>query len=161
MVQLEPGHGAVDRRHVLLDGRHGALRPRGWCCSIEGASYSIESPVQARSPCWPTGHSPTRRRRAPLARDLLLVGDFNVPSVESEAFRVLEARGFRMKEALAGAFGTDLAQGKRYARIFAVPREDGAAFTRFSGRAGQSSMRAMRGRTRGFGLEQSSGSRSR
>jgi endonuclease/exonuclease/phosphatase family metal-dependent hydrolase len=56
-------------------------------------------------------------RYATPGADLFLVGDFNIPSLKSEAFQVLEARGITVPEALAGVFGTDLAQGKRYDQI--------------------------------------------
>jgi hypothetical protein len=75
-----------------------------------------------------------------LVRDVLLVGDFNLPSVKSETFRMLEARGFGaleargfgVPEALANVFGTDPAKQKRYDQILRVPH--GA--TRFSGAGG-------------------------
>lgn len=62
-------------------------------------------------------------------RDVLLIGDFNLPSVKSEAFAVLEERGFAIPAALANIFGTDLAQGKRYDQILAVPRTGGVTPT--------------------------------
>jgi hypothetical protein len=67
-----------------------------------------------------------------LVRDVLLVGDFNLPSVKSETFRMLEARGFGVPEALAGVFGTDLAKQKRYNQILRVPH----GTTRFSSAGG-------------------------
>jgi len=57
-------------------------------------------------------------------RNVLLVGDFNIPSVKSETFQVLEERGMLVPTALADVFGTDLARGKRYDQILAVPRTD-------------------------------------
>lgn len=67
-----------------------------------------------------------------VVRDVLLVGDFNVPSIKSETFRVLTERGIAIPEAVAGVFGTDLAQGKRYDQILAVPHKltDAFAFHR-------------------------------
>jgi endonuclease/exonuclease/phosphatase family metal-dependent hydrolase len=69
-------------------------------------------------------------------RDLFLVGDFNVPSTKSEAFQLLEERGIPVPAALTGVFGTDLAQGKRYDQILAVPQKHAIGRSRVSGRGG-------------------------
>lgn len=65
-------------------------------------------------------------------KDLLLIGDFNVPSLRSETFAVLASRGLVMPEALLGEPGTDLARGKRYDQILAAP----GSTLRFTGRGG-------------------------
>jgi endonuclease/exonuclease/phosphatase family metal-dependent hydrolase len=58
-----------------------------------------------------------------VVRDVLLVGDFNIPSTSSECFEVLTERGFAIPDSLANVFGTDLARGKRYDQILIVPRK--------------------------------------
>lgn len=57
--------------------------------------------------------------------DVILVGDFNIPSLESPlyaALAALAARGLRMPQALAGEHGSNLDENKRYDQILHLPR---------------------------------------
>ena len=54
--------------------------------------------------------------------DLVVVGDFNIPSVDSDLYRALAARGLRMPRALAGQHGSNLDENKRYDQILHLPR---------------------------------------
>lgn len=113
-------------------------------------SGKLEFVVAAAHIRWGSGIGPRAAEIAMLAdwglkyarsarstpRDLLLVGDFNVPSLKSETFRVLEERGIAIPTALADVFGTDLAQGKRYDQILAVPQKPVVLHERFTGSGG-------------------------
>lgn len=70
----------------------------------------------------------------PLARSsqLLVTGDFNIPSVPSPLFDALTRRGLAMPEVLAGVHGSNLAQNKRYDQILFAPSKG----TRFTGKGG-------------------------
>lgn len=66
---------------------------------------------------------------------MLLIGDFNIPTVTSAAYQTLAAR-IVVPSARAGVFGTDLAQGKRYDQILVVPHPEASAHARFTGAGG-------------------------
>jgi endonuclease/exonuclease/phosphatase family metal-dependent hydrolase len=65
-------------------------------------------------------------------RDVIAVGDFNIASTTSAAFRALTELGFATAPGLEEEAGTDLARGKRYDQILCLHKET----TCFSGRAG-------------------------
>lgn len=54
-------------------------------------------------------------------KDILVVGDFNVPSLTSPLYKALTTGGLRMPAALAGAQGSNLAKDKRYDQILHLP----------------------------------------
>lgn len=55
-------------------------------------------------------------------KDIVLLGDFNIPSVGSELFKAMTSKGLRVPPALLGVHGTDLAKGKRYDQILHDPK---------------------------------------
>ncbi|MGM3276396.1 endonuclease/exonuclease/phosphatase family protein [Ralstonia sp. 24A2] len=55
-------------------------------------------------------------------KDLLVMGDFNVPSEKSPLFQALTARGLRVPDKLLrGTFGSNLEKNKRYDQILQMP----------------------------------------
>lgn len=54
-------------------------------------------------------------------KDMIVMGDFNIPSLASAAFKAVTARGLRMPAALAGVHGSNLAKDKRYDQILHNP----------------------------------------
>lgn len=63
-----------------------------------------------------------RRQRTVEDKDLIVMGDFNIPSRRSSLFRTITAKQLELPRALAALeFGTDLAKGKRYDQIFHYP----------------------------------------
>jgi endonuclease/exonuclease/phosphatase family metal-dependent hydrolase len=55
-------------------------------------------------------------------KDIFAVGDFNLASKDSQAFRALTSRGFAVPPGLLGRAETDLARRKRYDQILYLPR---------------------------------------
>jgi endonuclease/exonuclease/phosphatase family metal-dependent hydrolase len=65
-------------------------------------------------------------------KDIIVLGDFNIPSVNSPLFEAITSKGLRMAPALTEVPGTDLARKKRYDQILHLP-----AYTKsFTGRGG-------------------------
>jgi endonuclease/exonuclease/phosphatase family metal-dependent hydrolase len=54
--------------------------------------------------------------------DLVVVGDFNIPSVDSPLYKAVTSRGLKMPSQLVGLHGSDLAQMKRYDQILHDPQ---------------------------------------
>lgn len=55
--------------------------------------------------------------------DIIVMGDFNIPSRRSELFEAVTAHGLEIPRALAeDEFGTNLARNKRYDQILHMPR---------------------------------------
>ena len=54
-------------------------------------------------------------------RDMLVVGDFNIPNEKSELFAAITAHGLKVPEQLLGEHGTNLARDKRYDQILHLP----------------------------------------
>ncbi len=55
-------------------------------------------------------------------KDMLVMGDFNIPSDDDDLFKAVTSRGLAIPTALRGlAFGTDLDKGKRYDQILHFP----------------------------------------
>lgn len=50
-------------------------------------------------------------------KDIILVGDFNIPDRESDLFKAITSKGLEIPDALLGAPGTNLAKDKRYDQI--------------------------------------------
>jgi endonuclease/exonuclease/phosphatase family metal-dependent hydrolase len=53
--------------------------------------------------------------------DIILMGDFNIPSVTSPLYKAVTKRGLVMPAALAGITGSNLAKNKRYDQILHNP----------------------------------------
>lgn len=65
-------------------------------------------------------------------QDIVVVGDFNIPAIDSPLFQAITSGGLQMPPNLIGVHGSDLAQGKRYDQILHDPR-----FTKsFTGQGG-------------------------
>jgi len=58
---------------------------------------------------------------ATIDRDVLVMGDFNIPSIDSPLYKAVTARGLVMPQALAGIHGSNLAKDKRYDQILYNP----------------------------------------
>lgn len=55
--------------------------------------------------------------------DIIVMGDFNIPSRQSDLFKAVVAHGLQIPKALAAdEFGTNLARDKRYDQILHMPR---------------------------------------
>lgn len=54
-------------------------------------------------------------------KDILVLGDFNIPSLTSPLYKAITATGLRMPSALSGVTGSNLAKDKRYDQILHLP----------------------------------------
>lgn len=73
-----------------------------------------------------------RKERGVEDKDIIVMGDFNIPSIASPLFEALTSRGLQLPPALFGAHGTNLARNKRYDQIVHAPTNP----RRFTGRGG-------------------------
>jgi endonuclease/exonuclease/phosphatase family metal-dependent hydrolase len=55
-------------------------------------------------------------------KDILLMGDFNIPSRDSDLFRAITSKGLQIAPGLLGAHGSNLARDKRYDQILHDPK---------------------------------------
>jgi endonuclease/exonuclease/phosphatase family metal-dependent hydrolase len=63
-----------------------------------------------------------RRDRNVVDKDIIVMGDFNIPKIDDELFRAVTSRGLRIPEALRGLeHGSNLARDKRYDQILHYP----------------------------------------
>jgi hypothetical protein len=64
-----------------------------------------------------------RRAESPNAidKDVIVMGDFNIPSLTSPLYKAVVRHGLQMPAALAGAHGSNLAKDKRYDQILHNP----------------------------------------
>lgn len=58
---------------------------------------------------------------ASLEQDVLVMGDFNIPTLDSPLYEAVTKRGLRMPASLAGITGSNLARDKRYDQILHNP----------------------------------------
>jgi len=59
-------------------------------------------------------------------KDILVMGDFNIPSRDDDLFAAITSRGLAIPDALLGLkFGTDLSKDRRYDQILHYPRFSG------------------------------------
>ncbi len=56
-----------------------------------------------------------------IDRDIIVMGDFNIPSLRSSLYKTVVERGLRMPASLAGVTGSNLARNKRYDQILHNP----------------------------------------
>jgi hypothetical protein len=54
-------------------------------------------------------------------KDVLVVGDFNIPTLQGPMYKALRQRDLQMPKALAGITGSNLAKSKRYDQILHLP----------------------------------------
>ena len=57
----------------------------------------------------------------PIDRDVIVMGDFNIPNLKSPLYKAVVKRGLVMPAGLAGITGSDLARDKRYDQILHNP----------------------------------------
>ena len=73
-----------------------------------------------------------RKDKAVIDKDIIVMGDFNIPEVGDDLFDAMTSTGLKMPDALRGSHGTNLARDKRYDQILHFP-----AITKcFTNRAG-------------------------
>jgi endonuclease/exonuclease/phosphatase family metal-dependent hydrolase len=58
---------------------------------------------------------------ATIDRDVIVMGDFNIPSLQSPLYKAVTKRGLIMPQSLAGVHGSNLAKDKRYDQILYNP----------------------------------------
>ena len=64
-----------------------------------------------------------RRREKHLQdKDMIVMGDFNIPSTDNELFSAITSKGLQIPQAVLGVHGTNLARDKRYDQILHYPR---------------------------------------
>ncbi len=56
-----------------------------------------------------------------IDRDVIVMGDFNIPKIDSPLYRAVTKRGLCMPGSLAGITGSNLAKNKRYDQILHNP----------------------------------------
>jgi len=57
-------------------------------------------------------------------RDVIVMGDFNIPSVNHVLYKAITSKGLLMPKALAGVGGSNLSQKNRYDQILHVPMDE-------------------------------------
>ncbi len=55
-------------------------------------------------------------------KDIVVMGDFNIPAVDDELYRAVTSTGLRVPDSLRGPVETNLARNKRYDQILHFPR---------------------------------------
>jgi len=55
-------------------------------------------------------------------KDVILLGDFNIPNIDDPLFRAITSKGLRMPKAMRGTHGSNLAKDKRYDQLLHYPR---------------------------------------
>ncbi len=66
--------------------------------------------------------SDKRKSKNAEDKDILVMGDFNIPSIDSPMFKAVTAFGLQIPEALLGVQGSNLEKDKRYDQILHYPR---------------------------------------
>lgn len=67
-------------------------------------------------------------------RDIILMGDFNIDSFDSDLYKVISKYGLRAPDKIVqSSFGSNLAANKRYDQILHHPAQTGSVFTDHSG----------------------------
>ncbi|MFQ5716988.1 MAG: endonuclease, partial [Nitrospinales bacterium] len=63
-----------------------------------------------------------RREKFGVDKDIIVMGDFNIPKIDDELFKAITSKGLRMPEALRGLdHGSNLDKNKRYDQILHYP----------------------------------------
>ena len=55
-------------------------------------------------------------------KDIIVMGDFNIPAIDDDLFKAVTSKGLRMPDALRGEHGSNLEQNKRYDQILHDPK---------------------------------------
>jgi endonuclease/exonuclease/phosphatase family metal-dependent hydrolase len=56
-----------------------------------------------------------------IDKDIIVMGDFNIPSTDSALFQAITGKGLCIPPALLGLHGTNLAKNKRYDQLLHYP----------------------------------------
>lgn len=59
-----------------------------------------------------------RKSKHVVDKDIIVMGDFNIPKVDDKLFKAITSRGLQIPKVLRGAHGSNLAKNKRYDQIF-------------------------------------------
>lgn len=62
-----------------------------------------------------------RRQDGVIDKDIIVLGDFNVPKLDNITFEALTSKGLKIPQALTNVVGTNLAENKRYDQILHYP----------------------------------------
>ena len=62
-----------------------------------------------------------RKERHAFDKDIIVMGDFNIPAKGDRLYQAVTGKGLRMPKALFGVHGSNLARNKRYDQILHVP----------------------------------------
>ena len=62
-----------------------------------------------------------RKERFMVDKDIIVMGDFNIPSTNSVLFKEITGKGLRIPDALLGVHGTNLVKDKRYDQLLHYP----------------------------------------
>lgn len=62
-----------------------------------------------------------RKERHTFDKDIIVMGDFNIPAKGDRLYQAVTGKGLRMPKALFGVHGSNLARNKRYDQILHVP----------------------------------------
>jgi hypothetical protein len=62
-----------------------------------------------------------RKQDGVIDKDMIVLGDFNIPDLENETFKALTSKGLKIPNALKQVVGTNLAVNKRYDQIMHYP----------------------------------------
>lgn len=65
-------------------------------------------------------------------KDIILMGDFNIPKVGDDLYKAITSKGLRMPDALVGKQGSNLARNKSYDQILHYPKHT-KSFTKHAG----------------------------
>jgi endonuclease/exonuclease/phosphatase family metal-dependent hydrolase len=73
-----------------------------------------------------------RREKNVIDKDIIVMGDFNIPKVGDKLYKAITSKGLRMPSALVGQHGTNLAKKKAYDQILHYPKHT-KSFTKHAG----------------------------
>ncbi|MFC1564263.1 endonuclease/exonuclease/phosphatase family protein [candidate division KSB1 bacterium] len=75
-----------------------------------------------------------RKDKYGLDRDIILLGDFNIPKMDDDLYRAITSKGLKAPDAIRGLdHGSNLAGNKRYDQILHYPSESKSCFTNKAG----------------------------
>lgn len=63
-----------------------------------------------------------RKEKHVIDKDIILMGDFNIPKVDDELYKAITSKGLSVPSGLRGQHGTNLARDKSYDQILHYPR---------------------------------------
>lgn len=66
-----------------------------------------------------------RKNKFTTDKDILLLGDFNIPKVDDQFFKAITGKGLKIPDPMRGLHGTNLGKKKRYDQILHYPVPNG------------------------------------